>query len=199
MAPCCWCLSLALQWWWSEERETRRTSVTAASLVLGVIRQVELTYKIATKSEFPCICLKKVVPLQNELLILKIDVIMKRMLGLLTTLCALVGCQPDGAIYQSVDVATFAEIIQDSSVVLLDVRTQSEYEAGHIPNAILIDVTQADFLPKCKQQLPLDKTIALYCRSGNRSKKAAQLLSQEKYKVVELNTGFNSWKGEVEK
>ena len=141
----------------------------------------------------------KVVPLQSELLILKIDVIMKRMLGLLTTLCALVGCQPDGAIYQSVDVATFAEIIQDSNVVLLDVRTQSEYEAGHIPNAILIDVTQADFLPKCKQQLPLDKTIALYCRSGNRSKKAAQLLSQEKYKVVELNTGFNSWKGEVEK
>ena len=149
--------------------------------------------------KIPCICQQKVVPLQSELLILKIDVIMKRMLGLLTTLCALVGCQPDGAIYQSVDVATFAEIIQDSNVVLLDVRTQSEYEAGHIPNAILIDVTQADFLPKCKQQLPLDKTIALYCRSGNRSKKAAQLLSQENYKVVELNTGFNAWKGEVEK
>ena len=149
--------------------------------------------------KIPCICQQKVVPLQSELLILKIDVIMKRMLGLLTTLCALVGCQPDGAIYQSVDVATFAEIIQDSNVVLLDVRTQSEYEAGHIPNAILIDVTQDDFLPKCKQQLPLDKTIALYCRSGNRSKKAAQILSQEKYKVVELNTGFNAWKGEVEK
>ena len=124
---------------------------------------------------------------------------MKRILGVLTTICALVGCQPNRAMYQSVDVATFVEIIQDSNVVLLDVRTQSEYEAGHIPNAILIDVTQADFLPKCKQQLPLDKTIALYCRSGNRSKKAAQILSQENYRVVELNTGFNSWKGEVEK
>lgn len=123
---------------------------------------------------------------------------MKRILGVLTTICALVGCQPNGAMYQSVDVVTFAEIIQDSNVVLLDVRTQNEYEAGHIPGAILIDVTQADFLPKCKQQLPLDKTIALYCRSGNRSKKAAQLLSQENYKVVELNTGFNAWKGEVE-
>ena len=152
-----------------------------------------------TTIKIPCKFQQKVVPLQSELIILKIDVIMKRMLGLLTTLCALVGCQPDGAMYQSVDVATFAEIIQDSNVVLLDVRTQSEYEAGHIPNAILIDVTQADFLPKCKQQLPLDKTIALYCRSGNRSKKAAQILSQEKYKVVELNTGFNAWKGEVEK
>ena len=136
--------------------------------------------------------------MQSELQNLKINLIMKQICVILLTICALVACQPNGAMYQSVDVATFAEIIQDSNVVLLDVRTQSEYEAGHIPGAILIDVTQADFLPKCKQQLPLDKTIALYCRSGNRSKKAAQLLSQENYKVVELNTGFNAWKGEVE-
>ena len=127
------------------------------------------------------------------------NLIMKQIYVILLTICALVACQPNGAMYQSVDVATFAEIIQDSNVVLLDVRTPSEYQAGHIPGAILIDVTQADFLPKCKQQLPIDKTIALYCRSGNRSKKAAQLLSQENYKVVELNTGFNSWDGEVEK
>lgn len=124
---------------------------------------------------------------------------MKQIYVILLTICALVACQPNGATYQSVNVVTFAEIIQDSNVVLLDVRTPSEYQAGHIPGAILIDVTQADFLPKCKQQLPIDKTIALYCRSGNRSKKAAQLLSQENYKVVELNTGFNSWNGEVEK
>ena len=124
---------------------------------------------------------------------------MKQIYVILLTICALVACQPNGATYQSVNAVTFAEIIQDSNVVLLDVRTPSEYQAGHIPGAILIDVTQADFLPKCKQQLPIDKTIALYCRSGNRSKKAAQLLSQENYKVVELNTGFNSWDGEVEK
>lgn len=127
------------------------------------------------------------------------NLIMKQIYVILLTICALVACQPNGATYQSVNVVTFAEIIQDSNVVLLDVRTPSEYQAGHIPGAILIDVTQADFLPKCKQQLPIDKTIALYCRSGNRSKKAAQLLSQENYKVVELNTGFNSWNGEVEK
>lgn len=148
--------------------------------------------------KYICIPANYFVPLQSELQNLKINLIMKQICVILLTLCALVACQPDGAMYQSVDVATFAEIIQDSNVVLLDVRTQSEYEAGHIPGAILIDVTQADFLPKCKQELPLDKTIALYCRSGNRSKKAAQLLSQENYKVVELNTGFNAWKGEVE-
>ena len=124
---------------------------------------------------------------------------MKRILGLLTTIFTLVGCQAEGTEFQSVDVATFAEVIKDSNVVLLDVRTISEYQQGHIPGAILIDVTQSNFLQRAKEQLPKDKTIALYCRSGRRSKTAAQLLSKECYTVVELNTGFNSWRGEVEK
>lgn len=125
---------------------------------------------------------------------------MKQILGLLlTTICTLVGCQADEIKFQSVDVATFAAIIKDSNVVLLDVRTISEYQQGHIPGAILIDVTQSDFMQRAKEQLPTEKTIALYCRSGRRSKTAAQLLSKEHYNVVELNTGFNFWTGEVEK
>ncbi len=97
------------------------------------------------------------------------------------------------ASYESVDVSTFAEVIQDSNTFLLDVRTESEYLQGHIEGAILIDVTQNNFLEEAKKQLPKDKTIALYCRSGRRSKVAAQLLADEGYKVVELNTGYNSW------
>lgn len=124
---------------------------------------------------------------------------MKRILGLLTTIFALVGCQAEEIKFQSVDVKTFADIIKDSNVVLLDVRTIGEYQQGHIPGAILIDVTQSDFLKRAKEQLPKDRTIALYCRSGRRSKTAAQLLSKECYTVVELNTGFNSWTGDVEK
>ena len=124
---------------------------------------------------------------------------MKRILGFLTALCALVTCQAEENKFQSVDVATFSEIIKDSNVILLDVRTLSEYQQGHIPAAILIDVTQSNFLQEAKQQLPKEKTIALYCRSGRRSKTAAQLLSKEHYTVVELNTGFISWTGEVEK
>ena len=100
--------------------------------------------------------------------------------------------------FQSVDAEHFAQIIEDTTVVRLDVRTDAEYQQGHIPGAILIDVTQSAFIDKAKQQLPKEKTIALYCRSGRRSKTAAQLLAKEGYKVVELNAGFNSWKGEVE-
>ena len=62
--------------------------------------------------KYICIPANYFVPLQSELQNLKINLIMKRILGVLTTICALVGCQPNGAMYQSVDVATFAEIIQ---------------------------------------------------------------------------------------
>ena len=115
----------------------------------------------------------------------------------LLCLMSFFGCTT--ADFRSVDAETFAHIIEDTTVVRLDVRTVNEYAQGHIPNALLIDVTQADFMQKAEQLLPKDKTIALYCRSGRRSKTAAQQLAQHGYQVVELNTGFNSWKGEVER
>ena len=120
---------------------------------------------------------------------------MKR-LPLLLCLMSFLGCK--AADFRSVDADTFAQIIEDTTIVRLDVRTLNEYAQGHIPNALLIDVTQADFMQKAEQLLPKDKTIALYCRSGRRSKTAAQLLAKQGYQVIELNTGFNSWKGEVE-
>ena len=116
--------------------------------------------------------------------------------SLLFCLMSLLGCK--AADFRSEDADTFAQIIEDTTVVRLDVRTANEYALGHIPNALLIDVTQGDFMQKAEQLLPKDKTIALYCRSGRRSKTAAAQLAKHGYQVVELNTGFNSWKGEVE-
>ena len=116
--------------------------------------------------------------------------------SILLCLMNFLGCQ--AADFRSVDADSFAQVIEDTTVVRLDVRTASEYSQGHIPGALLIDVTQADFMQKAEQLLPKDKTIALYCRSGRRSKTAAQLLAKQGYRVIELNTGFNSWKGKVE-
>ena len=118
--------------------------------------------------------------------------------SILLCLMNFLGCQL-AADFRSVDADRFAQVIKDTTVVRLDVRTASEYSQGHIPDALLIDVTQADFMQKAEQLLPKDKTIALYCRSGRRSKTAAQLLAKQGYQVIELNTGFNSWKGEVER
>ena len=115
----------------------------------------------------------------------------------LLCLMSFLGCK--AADFRSVDADTFAQIIEDTTVVRLDVRTANEYAQGHIPNALLIDVTQADFIQKAEQLLPKDKTIAIYCRSGRRSKTAAMQLAKHGYLVVELNTGFNSWEGQVER
>ena len=95
--------------------------------------------------------------------------------------------------FQSVDVKEFARVLQQDNTFLLDVRTEKEYTEGHLKGSVCIDVTQADFLAKAEKQLPKDKTIALYCRSGRRSKKAAEMLSNAGYKVVELSSGFLGW------
>lgn len=78
--------------------------------------------------------------------------------------------------------------------LLVDVRTQSEYDEGHIANAQLINYYSEDFTEQiCK--LSKEKDIYLYCRSGNRSGKAANILVANGYtKVYNLIGGYSSYK-----
>lgn len=108
-------------------------------------------------------------------------------------LAGLLSCQSSKPGFRSVSVDEFQHLIADSSVIRLDVRTAKEFDEGHIPNAVNIDVLQPDFLHKALSSLPRKRTIAVNCRSGKRSKKAAELLAKKGYKVVELDTGFNGW------
>ncbi len=104
----------------------------------------------------------------------------------------------DSSSYQQVDAETAKELMDtEDDYVILDVRTQAEYDEGHIPGAILIPhdtVTTAaeDALPD-KGQL-----ILVYCRSGNRSKQASQTLVDLGYTNVVEFGGINSWPYEVE-
>ena len=88
----------------------------------------------------------------------------------------------------------FAEAIQGKKVTLLDVRTPEEFSEGFIKGAINIDYfDQQNFI---KQISRLDKTepVYLYCRSGNRSMKAArQLVSLGFEKVYDLAGGYMVW------
>lgn len=95
--------------------------------------------------------------------------------------------------YEDADVNGFVELIANPDVVILDVRTASEYAEGHIEGAINIDYKQNDFVEKSKAALPKDRTIALYCRSGRRSAGAADLLAKEGYKLVNLKGGIVAW------
>ena len=108
-------------------------------------------------------------------------------------LCNLLGCTAQQQKFESLDVEAFEKVISDTSVVRLDVRSIDECASGHIAKAINIDVMKDDFKTKATSLLPKDKTIALYCRSGRRSKKAAGILVENGYKVVELNSGISGW------
>lgn len=118
---------------------------------------------------------------------------MKTILASLLTLIGLGACAQNPG-YKSLDADEFQKAIEDKSVVLIDVRTSAEYAQGHIPDAALnIDVLEGNFAAKVKSALDKSTTLAIYCRSGRRSKNAAEILTKEGYKVIELAGGFNSW------
>lgn len=95
--------------------------------------------------------------------------------------------------FEDTDVQGFAELVADTNVVVLDVRTASEFAEGHIARAVNIDFRQSDFEEKAKAALPRDKKIAVYCRSGRRSAGAAGLLGNDGYKLVNLKGGIIAW------
>ena len=96
--------------------------------------------------------------------------------------------------FKSVDVAEFEKAVADATYTVLDVRTVEEYAEGHIPGTNFnIDVLKGQFTSQALKLLPKDKPVALYCRSGNRSKTAARILAENGYKVLELATGIRGW------
>lgn len=106
----------------------------------------------------------------------------------------------NGKGYTSVSVDEFAKVIVDNQVQLIDTRTEAEFNEGHIPGAVNIDVNASDFESKVGQKVDKNRPVALYCRGGRRSKIAAERIVALGYNdIVELNTGFISWTGEVEK
>lgn len=109
-------------------------------------------------------------------------------------LSCIFGCQAQNPnSYTSLSVDEYEKAITDPSVIRLDVRTANEYANGHIEGAINIDVLKDDFTNIATSTLPKDKTIAVNCRSGKRSKKAAQILANNGNNVIELDAGYTAW------
>lgn len=93
-----------------------------------------------------------------------------------------------------------AKTIMDSETgyVILDVRTQEEYDQGHIPGAVLIPNTEIE--TRAAQELPdKDQLILVYCRSGNRSKQAADRLVKLGYTQIREFGGILDWPYDIEK
>ena len=82
---------------------------------------------------------------------------------------------------------------------IIDVRTPQEYNTGHLPKAINIDMRQADFQEKAGKELKTKYPVAVYCRSGRRSKIAAEELVKLGYTNVKEFGGIIDWPYEIVK
>lgn len=125
---------------------------------------------------------------------------MKRKLLLLVVLLLLTGCGKTGdtaAKYQQISMQKAIEIMDtQTGYILLDVRTQAEYESAHIPGAICIPNESIGEEPP--EALPdKDQMILVYCRSGNRSKQASEKLAKLGYTNVLEFGGIRDWPGDT--
>ena len=96
--------------------------------------------------------------------------------------------------YKNLSSAQFEELIKNPNVQLVDVRTLAEHMEGHIPGSININVKDEEGFPTAVDEL-LDKgrEVAVYCRSGRRSRTAAELLVKKGFKVYNLDKGILNW------
>lgn len=104
-----------------------------------------------------------------------------------------------GLPYERISMEQAVEYMEfEEGYVLLDVRTQEEYEQGHLPGAICIP--NEELIEAAEEQLP-DKgqLIYVYCRSGRRSQEAAQKLCDLEYTNITEIGGILDWTGETEK
>ncbi len=105
----------------------------------------------------------------------------------------------ESAMYEQITQEEARRIMDsDESHIILDVREQDEFDAGHIPGAILLPYNEIE--NKAEKILP-NKTaqILVYCRSGRRSKIASESLSRLGYINVKEFGGINDWKYDIVK
>jgi len=128
---------------------------------------------------------------------------MKKLILLFLAVMMLTACGQDkendqGAVYVNITAEEAKRIMDtEEGYIILDVRTQEEYDQGHIPGAIVISheelTEKAEGVLTDKEQL-----ILVYCRSGRRSKIAAEALVELGYTNIKEFGGIIDWPYEVE-
>ena len=95
--------------------------------------------------------------------------------------------------FVSLSVVQFADSVKAGNLLVVDVRTEKEYATGHIEGSV--NVVWGNNFDSLLQNANLDKskTIAVYCRSGRRSKAASKVLTMKGYNVIELDKGILGW------
>lgn len=93
----------------------------------------------------------------------------------------------------NVSVYEFSDLIKSGEWKLLDVRTPGEYNESRVADCPLIDFNSPDFSEKISK-LDKDESYLVYCRSGNRSMRAIQVMSQLGFKkLTNMDGGILAW------
>ena len=128
---------------------------------------------------------------------------MKKLVFLLLAVMMLTACGHDkengqGAVYVNITAEEAKQIMDtEEGYIILDARTQEEYDEGHIPGAIVI--SHEEITEKAEEVLTdKDQLILVYCRSGRRSKIAAEALVELGYTNIKEFGGIIDWPYEVE-
>ena len=124
---------------------------------------------------------------------------MKKIIPFLMALLLLAGCgaQSEESTYRQVNAEEAATMMEEeSSYIILDVRTDEEYSEKHIPGAINIpnETIGTEDIPELPDK---EQLILVYCRSGNRSKQASEKLAKLGYTNIVEFGGINDWTGET--
>lgn len=129
---------------------------------------------------------------------------MKKMMLVLLAMILLTACAQNKekdreAVSMNITAEEAKQIMDnEQGYIILDVRTQEEYDEGHIPGAILIPNTEIE--TRAEAALPdKDQLILVYCRSGRRSKLAAEALAELGYTNIKEFGGILDWPYAVEK
>ena len=105
----------------------------------------------------------------------------------------LAGCSTSNEATKKVDPVEFSEVIAQPGVIILDVRTPEEFNAGHIANAININVADSNFSTEVSK-LDKNATVAVYCRSANRSAVATKEMADIGFTdMYDVQGGIIDW------
>ena len=118
---------------------------------------------------------------------------------MLLTACAHTKENDREAAYMNITAEEAKQIMDiEEGYIILDARTQEEYDQGHIPGAIVI--SHEEIAEKAEEVLTdKDQLILVYCRSGRRSKIAAEALVELGYTKIKEFGGIIDWPYEVER
>lgn len=105
----------------------------------------------------------------------------------------LVGCNINPKV-QHLSSDEFESLIQEEDVQCVDVRTVAEYSDGHIPGSINLNILDKNFSSEAQELLNKEAPVAVYCKSGRRSRKAANILTELGFNVYNLDKGIEDWK-----